>query len=129
MTLPSGAQPRPLEDPSVFQNYVYPFRTDRIERVFAPGAGGEILLDMEESALVLYQWTSDGGRLYSDLHGHSSEGSGYWVQYRLEESGNSDYGSLAAPFAGEHGWYFRNDGEAEVVVSLRVSGYFSGIAH
>ena len=124
---PTTGQPSPLVNPSVYQNFPYPFRTERVEKIFGPGIGGEILLSMEENASILYQWSTEGGPLYSDLHGHDSQLADYWVQYRLDEAGETDYGSLSAPFAGEHGWYFRNDGDSDVIVSLRVSGYYSAI--
>jgi len=124
---PKTGQPSPLVNPNVYQNFLYPFRTERVERIFAPGVGGEILLSMEENASIIYQWSAEGGALYSDFHGHDSQVADYWVQYRLDEAGETDYGSLSAPFAGEHGWYFRNDGDSDVIVSLRVSGYYSAI--
>jgi len=37
------------------------------------------------------------------------------------------YGSLVAPFGGEHGWYWVNFNEFPVVVSLSVTGYYEDI--
>lgn len=125
----SPEQPRPLSDLDVFQHYTYPFRAERVQKAFAPGAGGEILLGLVENSVLLYQWSVDGGPVHSDLHGHKSDDSHYWVQYRLDDASVADYGSIVAPFDGKHGWYFRNDGNEEVLVSLRVTGYFSDIEY
>jgi hypothetical protein len=35
-----------------------------------------------------------------------------------------DSGSLVAPFAGEHGWYWVNIGDDPVTITLQVSGYY-----
>ena len=84
---------------------------------------------LDENVVLLYQWVVDGGSVHSDLHGHKSDQSDYWVQYRLDESSPADYGSIVSPFDGMHGWYFRNDGEVDVTVRLRVSGYFTDIEY
>lgn len=36
-----------------------------------------------------------------------------------------DSGQLQAPFAGNHGWFFRNRGTEDVVVTLRTGGGYS----
>ncbi len=39
----------------------------------------------------------------------------------------SSFGSLVAPVTGEHGWYYRNDSDGEIVIDLRVTGYFDRV--
>ena len=125
----SGASdaPRPLEDASVFQNHLSPFRTQQVEIVLAPGQGTEVKSVLAQDQVILYQWSAAGGFVHSDFHGHDPADTSFWVQYRLNDAGLGDFGSLVAPFDGQHGWYYRNDGTQPVVISLRVSGYFSEI--
>jgi len=42
---------------------------------------------------------------------------------RSDVTGDSEPGTLAAPFTGIHGWYLRNDAEAPIVVRLKVAGF------
>lgn len=121
--------PTLLQNPSVFQNQSSPFRSEVVEIVLAPGAGTEVQSVLAEHQAILYQWNTDGAAVYSDFHGHDPEDDSFWVQYRENEGGLEDYGSLVAPFSGQHGWYFRNDGDAEIVIRLRVNGYFSEIVN
>lgn len=122
-----GDAPRPLEDVSVFQNHLSPMRTEQIEIELAPGAGTEVQSVLAQDQVIMYQWTSNGGFVHSDFHGHDPADASFWVQYRVNDAGLGDFGSLVAPFDGQHGWYYRNDGPAPVVITLRVSGYFSEI--
>ena len=119
--------PRPLEDAAVFQNQASPLRSEVVEIILAPGTGTEVQSVLPQNQVILYQWNTDGAVVYSDFHGHDPEDDSFWVQYRENQAGIEDYGSLVAPFSGQHGWYFRNDGKAEIVIRLRVTGYFSEI--
>lgn len=124
---PSGDDPRPLEDPSVYQDHDSTFRSSVEEVVLAPGAGTEVMMVLAAKQVIVYQWTVEGGEVYSDFHGHDPDDTSYWVQYRESAADMAAYGSLVAPFNGEHGWYFRNDGQSELVISIRTNGFFSDV--
>ena len=49
---------------------------------------------------------------------------GFFVRYEEHQEGSGNQGSLVAPFAGEHGWYWLNYNEYPVVVTLTVEGWF-----
>ena len=49
------------------------------------------------------------------------------MRYEEHQEGSGNDGSLVAPFAGEHGWYWLNYNEYPVVVTLTVEGYFDDI--
>jgi hypothetical protein len=34
-------------------------------------------------------------------------------------------GTFLAPFEGKHGWFFRNNGDQDVTVTLRLKGQYS----
>jgi hypothetical protein len=42
-------------------------------------------------------------------------------------SGGEGYGSLVAPFSGEHGWYWVNVSDQPVTITLFLKGYYSEI--
>ena len=54
-------------------------------------------------------------------------GTEFWVRYEEHQEGSGNDGSLVAPFAGEHGWYWLNYNEFPVVVTLTINGYFDEI--
>jgi hypothetical protein len=49
------------------------------------------------------------------------------VSYEKGRRVANDEGELIAAFTGNHGWYWRNRGEANVTVLLRTGGAYSDI--
>jgi hypothetical protein len=94
---------------------------DEASFTLAPGASAETKLDMAEGAAAEYRWTAEGGRINFDLHGH---GGGQSVTYEKGRGETAGEGSFTAPFAGDHGWFWRNRDSAEVTVTLRVRGEY-----
>lgn len=91
----------------------------------SPGKGIEYKLAMEQFAKVTYEWYTDGTPLYVDLHGEpAGDTTGYFESYTIA-SANSMKGSFTAPFAGSHGWYWRNDSAEEIQVQLIFSGSYT----
>ena len=69
-----------------------------------------------------------GGPVYFEFHGDPTEGKwpkDYYRSYEIKESSPAEQGSFVAPFAGNHGWYFKNLSEEPTVVTLEVSGYYT----
>jgi len=60
-----------------------------------------------------------------DTHGDAV---GRSISYVKGRSVASDEGELFAAFSGNHGWFWRNRGEADVTVVLRTSGAYSDIS-
>jgi hypothetical protein len=76
----------------------------------------------------VYSWAVDQGDIYVDFHGHdASFGPDFFVRYKEQQEGSGNNGSLTAPFSGEHGWYWLNYNEYDVVVTLTVTGYFDDV--
>jgi hypothetical protein len=91
-----------------------------------PGQQTEIKAVLETGQVILFSWTAAGGEVYTDFHGHEPDaGDDAWVRYEEQQSGRGGHGSLVAPFAGEHGWYWLNISEQPVVITLNLSGYYS----
>lgn len=123
--LPDPGEPMPLPNPAVSQVKTGAARTDTLKVTLAPGQQTEIKTVLEAAQVVLYSWTAQGGEVYTDFHGHEpGAGEEAWVRYEEQQSGTAGHGSLVAPFAGEHGWFWLNISEQPVTVTLTLHGYY-----
>jgi hypothetical protein len=97
---------------------------DEITFTLAPGEFTEIKATMEEGATMTYAWSATGGRINFDLHAHAG---GEDVTYERGRGQTSGEGSFETPFAGDHGWFWRNRDDANITVTLQLSGAYSEI--
>jgi hypothetical protein len=97
---------------------------DEMRVTLAPGEGAEIKLRMREGDKAEFSWTVDGGAVNFDTHG---DGGGRSISYEKGRGVPADEGELVAAFAGNHGWYWRNRGQADVTLVLRTRGTYSDI--
>ncbi len=97
---------------------------DEITFVLTPGQGTEIKLRMNQGDKALYSWTVQGGVVNFDTHGDAL---GRSISYEKGRGVPADEGELVAAFTGNHGWFWRNRGEADVTVVLRTGGVYSDI--
>ena len=97
---------------------------DTITFTVEPGASTEIKATMEEGAMLFYSWTSEGGRINFDLHAHAG---GQDVTYEKGRGQTEGEGSFETPFAGDHGWFWRNRDDEAVTVTLQLRGDYSAI--
>ena len=97
---------------------------DTITFTLAPGEYTEIKATMEEGATLSYSWTSEGGRINFDLHAHAG---GENVTYEKGRGKTEGEGSFETPFAGDHGWFWRNRDDEAVTVTLQLRGDYSAI--
>lgn len=97
---------------------------DEITFTLAPGESTEIKATMEESVTMTYAWVATGGRINFDLHAHAG---GEAVTYETGRGQTSSEGSFVTPFAGDHGWFWRNRDDADVTVTLQLRGNYSEI--
>ena len=118
--------PLPLENPEAYQNHQGPYRSETVQVVLQPTQRTEIKAVMAQDQVLMYQWVASAP-VYVDFHGHDPDDDSYWYRYREQEQGMSSFGSLIAPVSGEHGWYYRNDTDGEIVIDLRVTGYFDRV--
>jgi hypothetical protein len=97
---------------------------DEMSFTLAPGQGTEIKLKMKEGEKALYGWRAQGGVVNFDTHGDAP---GRSISYEKGRAVASDEGELVAAFTGNHGWFWRNRGSAEVTVVLQTGGDYSDI--
>ena len=128
VAVPDAGEPVPLPNPQVHQDEPDVFASRTMTINLKPSAETEIKAAMKAGKTILYTWKTDRGAIYTDFHGHDPEaGQEYWVRYKEQMEGAGNNGSLVAPFAGEHGWYWVNYNDFPVAVTLTIEGYFDDI--
>jgi hypothetical protein len=126
--IPEFGAPVPLPNPAVHQSQGSGPETRTLMVTIPPDEETEIKTVLQQGKVITYSWRADRGSVYSDFHGHDpAAGSEFFVRYEEHQEGSSAGGSLVAPFAGEHGWYWLNYNEFPVTITLTVTGYFDDI--
>lgn len=107
---------------------IYPaaFKFDVYEIALAPYEYVEYKYRLEKGATMLYAWTASGP-LRHDQHGERAAGAG---DGPAEESFDKEdrrqaNGTLTAPFAGIHGWYWENPSAETITIRLTSAGYYT----
>ena len=125
---PTPPQAAAKPNTQVMHAHADKFHTARIE---IPMQGGD---ELEYKALLaigeplLYSWTVQGGAVHSEFHGEPTEGEwpkDFFQSYEIVEQATAGHGSFAAPFTGQHGWYWHNLGNEPVTIVLETSGYYT----
>ena len=120
-------EPVPLPNPAVSQIKPTAPRTESLSITLEPGQQTEIKAILETAQVIVYDWHAEGGEVYTDFHGHEPAAGDAFVRYEEQQSGHEGHGSLVAPFAGEHGWYWLNISEKAVAIKLQFTGYHSDV--
>jgi len=105
------------------------YRKDAMSISLDVGEQVEVKAVMDRGDALVYAWSVDNGIVYADFHADPGEHAAdypdrYFIRYRESETANSA-GSLVAPFAGNHGWYWLNIEDHPITIKLEVSGYYS----
>jgi hypothetical protein len=126
--IPDVGEPVPLPNPAVHQSQGTGPETRTLMITIPQDGQTEIKTVLQQSKVVTYSWQVDRGTVYCDFHGHDpAAGNEFFVRYEEHQEGATAGGSLVAPFAGEHGWYWLNYNEFPVTITLTVTGYFDDI--
>ncbi|KGJ94591.1 hypothetical protein [Colwellia psychrerythraea] len=100
-------------------------KTDSIDVIVPAGRGVEYKFAMAQFKKMEYQWHTDGAPLFFDLHGEpEGDTTGYYESYAIATLTEMK-GSFTTPFAGIHGWYWKNTSNKPVTVQLTVGGEYS----
>lgn len=97
---------------------------DTVTFTLEPGATAEIKMTMEEGDVAEYAWTAAGGRVNFDLHAHSG---GESIDYERGSGATEGEGSIQAPFAGDHGWFWRNRDSTPITMTIQLRGDYSEV--
>lgn len=104
------------------------YREGIYEIPVAAGGALEYKLSLQEGDSIVYHWAAemeDPSLLKVEFHGHTEpvNGRGDLMFYKVH-AGSEEQGMLTAPFSGIHGWYLDNQSEQDIVVLLRVAGFY-----
>lgn len=118
-----GAAPIPVrEDGLVALRSSY--RTDRKEFALGPGEFVEYKYRLEAGRAMLYSWSSTSW-VRSEMHSEADGApAGTAEFFEVAERTLFRHGSYVAPFPGIHGWYWLNEGDDSVTVTLDAAGFF-----
>ncbi|MEW6983111.1 hypothetical protein AAD001_10730 [Colwelliaceae bacterium 6471] len=98
-----------------------------IEVIVPAGRGIEYKFFMKQYEKMTYEWLTDGAPLYFDLHGEpQGDTTGYFESYTIATATEMK-GSYTTPFAGSHGWYWKNTSDKPVAIQLMVKGQYQVI--
>ncbi|PHR71411.1 MAG: hypothetical protein COA67_06825 [Lutibacter sp.] len=119
--------PKPSEADNPSPEVQYLEREDTIEVIVPAKKGIEYKFKSLKYGSIKYEWSTDKGIVYIDFHGEVKQENQpknvFYESYTLAYSNNMA-GTLTAPFEGKHGWYFRNETNEDIVVTIRLNGQY-----
>lgn len=95
---------------------------DRVRLTLAPGRGVEYKFEMQAEATMQYRWSASAP-VYFDFHADHFDDPDDFASTKIDTIAE-DQGTYAAPFYGRHGWYFRNDGQQLITITLETAGEY-----
>lgn len=98
-------------------------RTDTVEFVLGPYEYLEYKYRLAQGATMVYSWQASAAVIH-DFHGAPGDGGPEVSIDRSTRARGS--GSLTAPFAGLHGWYWENPGWTPITIRLTSAGFYNG---
>lgn len=99
-------------------------RQDTVEIVIPAGKGLEYKLLLNAGEHLEYDWRTDGSKLYFDFHGEpQGDKTGFYESFAITTSDQMQ-GTLTTPFAGAHGWYWKNKTSEPIIVTLKTKGAY-----
>lgn len=101
------------------------YRSDALALTLQPGEGAEIKAKMAMGDRFVFSWHSEGGGVNFDMHGEPPNAGDTFSSYWKGVNQSQAHGEFVAPFAGTHGWYWRNRGTTPVTVTVTTSGFYA----
>ncbi len=125
-----AAAPVALPTPApatITSKQVTPYRVDTQKITLQPGEGLEYKTRLQKGAALIYSWkTLHGEKIHHEFHGEPLNAKpDVFESYINEKRVSESSGSLIAPFAGTHGWYWENKNTTPVTLTLNASGFYA----
>ncbi len=100
------------------------FQNDETVIEVPAGKGLEYKFYLEQYKSLTYSWKTDGSEIYFDMHGEPKDDtSGYFENYVIANASESE-GTITTPFTGTHGWYFKNNSDQPIKITLITQGVY-----
>jgi hypothetical protein len=101
------------------------FKQETVEFALGPKEGMEYKYRLDKGEALLYSWKATAPLNY-EFHAEPDGGPrGYAQTYEKGAQTPQASGTLSAPFAGIHGWYWENTTDQEVTVTLTAAGFYN----
>ena len=105
-----------------------PLQEEKTQFELAPHEFVEYKYRLEKGQTLLYSWQATAA-VNVEFHAEPDGApTGYAESYEKRNGVQSASGTLHAPFAGIHGWYWENTTDAPVTVALSSAGFYT-LAH
>jgi hypothetical protein len=97
-------------------------RAETVTVTLAPGKGAEVQAELDAGQGIVFSWTASGD-VAVDLHGERAGSQSEYTSYDIEASQRQGAGTFVAPFAGTHGWFWKNRSQQPVTVTVTITGF------
>lgn len=102
-------------------------RKDVVEINVPAGSGLEYKLHLAQYQKLRFNWKAQGDEVFYDFHGEpDGDTTGYFESYAADTS-VAVKGTLTVPFDGTHGWYWKNESDQDVTITLQSEGNYEVI--
>ena len=77
---------------------------------------------------MLFQWAASSGTVSFDMHGNAVDAAeDDFTSFWLGKGESQAAGTFEAPFSGLHGWYWENESDQAITITLELEGYYKDI--
>ncbi|PCE63041.1 hypothetical protein [Sediminicola luteus] len=104
----------------------YDLREDTVEVLVPAQSALEYKFEIEKGGSLGYEWSATATLIY-DFHGDPDPSLGFEKgYYRTYSKGKaqSDAGTEEMPYLGSHGWYWKNESDQDITISLQTKGRY-----
>jgi len=100
------------------------FKAETVDFKIGPRQGMEYKYRLDKGEALLYSWKTTVPVNY-ELHAEPDGAPRGYAQSYEKSQATGQSGTLTAPFAGIHGWYWENTTDNEITLSLTTAGYYN----
>jgi hypothetical protein len=101
------------------------YKVDAIEFTLVPGDSVEYKYHLDAGSTMLYTWKASAP-IEFDMHTEPDQGGAAASDSFEAGTKNEGHGSYMAPYAGIHGWYWKNTNPTETVtITVQTAGFYS----
>jgi hypothetical protein len=102
-----------------------PYQEETIDFKIEPRGSMEYKYRLDKGEVLLYSWKATAPLNYEFHAEPDGAPRGYAQTYEKGAQTPQASGTLSAPFAGIHGWYWENTTDQEVTVTLTAAGFYN----
>lgn len=98
---------------------------DSMTVTLRPNQGIELKMSMRTSEKAFFEWSTDGGEVYFNMHGEPPNAPKDYAAHRYGKgTSKAESGELVAAFDGVHGWFWRNRTAQSITITLKTGGEY-----